>query len=102
MTAGLPTPVPSKPSTRKLVWRLVRLSAGWALLVLGIIGLFLPFLQGLLFIASGLALLSTDLPWAKKLLERFSRWRAERHGSRRPPDASTPPNGSNSPPNAPF
>jgi hypothetical protein len=102
MTAGLPTPVSPKPSTRKLVWRLVRLSAGWALLVLGIIGLFLPFLQGLLFIASGLALLSTDLPWAKRLLERFSRWRAERLGSRRPPDPSTPPNGSKSPPNAPF
>ena len=104
MTAELPEPIPSKdkPSTRKLVWRLVRLSAGWALLVLGIVGLFLPVLQGLVFIASGLALLSTDLPWAKKLLERFSRWRAERLGSRRPPDESTPPNSSNSPPNAPF
>ena len=91
-----------KASTRKLVWRLVRLSAGWALLVLGIIGLFLPVLQGLVFIASGLALLSTDLPWAKKLLEHFSRWRAQRLASRRPRDSSTPPNRSKSPPNAPF
>ncbi|MCI0568809.1 MAG: PGPGW domain-containing protein [Acidobacteria bacterium] len=104
MTAGLPTADPSKEkaSTGKLIWRLVRLSAGWALLILGIIGLFLPVLQGLVFIASGLALLSADLPWAKRLLEHFSRWRARRLGSRRPPDSPTPPNGSNSPPNAPF
>ena len=80
MTTGSPanTPPKEKTSTRKLVWRLVRLSAGWALLALGIIGLFLPFLQGFLFIASGLALLSPDLPWAKRLLEYFSRWRARR------------------------
>ena len=104
MTADSPanTPPNKKGSTQKLVWRLVRLSTGWALLVLGVIGLFLPFLQGLLFIASGLALLSPDLPWAKRLLERFSRWRARHVGSRRPRDPSTPPNGSKSPPNAPF
>jgi len=60
---------------RQILWRLARLSAGWALLGLGIIGLFLPFLQGLIFIASGLALLSPDLPWAKHLLDRLSQWR---------------------------
>ena len=63
---------------RKLVWRVLRLTAGWALIVVGVIGLFLPILQGILFIASGLALLSTESRWAKQLLERFSAWRKSR------------------------
>lgn len=84
---------------RTLFWRIVRLSAGWALLVLGVIGLFLPILQGLIFIASGLALLSTDLPWAKNLLDRLSRWRKGRKGAQGHP---TPPKSSKFPPDTPF
>ena len=61
--------------TRRRIWRLVRLTTGWALLVLGVIGLFLPFLQGILLIASGLAILSTESRWAKNLLERLRGWR---------------------------
>ena len=41
---------------------------GWVFLVAGIAGLFLPFLQGILFILVGLAILSSQYLWAQKLL----------------------------------
>ena len=44
--------------------------AGFALLLLGVIGLFLPVLQGWLFIIAGLAVLSTEYVWARRLLEK--------------------------------
>jgi uncharacterized protein len=63
---------------RKLLWRILRLTAGWSLIAVGIVGLFLPILQGILFIASGLAVLSTESRWAKQLLDRLSAWRKSR------------------------
>ena len=68
--------------TKRRIWRIVRLTTGWALLGLGVIGLFLPFLQGILLIASGLAILSTESRWAKDILDRFAAWR-HRLGKRR-------------------
>jgi uncharacterized protein len=44
---------------------------GWAFIVVGIIGLFLPILQGVLFIMIGLIILSTEYHWAKRLLDRI-------------------------------
>lgn len=44
---------------------------GYFFLILGIIGCFLPILQGFLFIFIGLALLSQSTEWARKLLVRF-------------------------------
>lgn len=41
--------------------------AGWTLLILGIVALVLPG-PGLLGVAAGLALLSSQYPWAKRLL----------------------------------
>jgi uncharacterized protein len=50
---------------------------GWAFILLGIAGLFLPILQGILFLLIGLSLLSNQSPWAARLLlklrERFPR-----------------------------
>jgi len=69
---------------RRIAWRVIRLSAGWTLLVLGVIGLFLPVLQGILFIASGLAVLSTESRWARALLEKISAWRKARRGDKNP------------------
>ena len=84
---------------RSLGWRVFRIISGWLLIILGVIGLFLPFLQGILFLFSGLALLSTESRWAKDLLNRLKAWRSK-HYSRRPP-GPTPPNRSDSPPNMP-
>lgn len=48
---------------------------GWTFVVLGIAGLFLPVLQGILFLLVGLTILSAEYHWARrwiiKLRERF-------------------------------
>ena len=48
---------------------------GWGFILLGIVGLFLPVLQGVLFILVGLIILSSEYVWAHhvltKLRERF-------------------------------
>ena len=51
----------------KIVKPVVQL-LGWMFLVAGIAGLFLPFLQGILFIFVGLVILSWQYEWAGKVL----------------------------------
>ena len=46
-------------------------AAGYAFLVLGVLGLVLPILQGFLFIAIGFIILAKTTPWAERLLDRF-------------------------------
>ncbi len=53
---------------KQRLWRLGKITLGVLLLVLGVIGLFLPFLQGMLFLIMGLTLLSTESPRAKAWL----------------------------------
>jgi uncharacterized membrane protein YbaN (DUF454 family) len=61
--------------------------SGWAFILLGVIGLFLPILQGVLFLLIGLLILSSEYVWAHRLLlkirSRFpamaTRW-DEAHG----------------------
>jgi len=48
--------------------KIIKLTIGWLLLCLGVIGLFLPFLQGILFILGGLAILANEYPWAHRCL----------------------------------
>ncbi len=43
-------------------------AVGWLFILLGLIGLFLPFLQGILFILIGLSILSAEYVWAHQLL----------------------------------
>jgi len=49
--------------------RISRAVLGGLFLGLGVIGLFLPFLQGILFLAVGLTLLSNDSVHARRWLE---------------------------------
>ena len=46
------------------------LLAGWTFIVLGIAGLFLPVLQGILFLMIGLIILSSEYAWAHRLVEK--------------------------------
>jgi uncharacterized protein (TIGR02611 family) len=54
-----------------LAKRLLVLVVGWAFILLGIIGLFLPILQGFLFIFIGLIILSSEYAWAHRLLTKL-------------------------------
>jgi uncharacterized protein len=51
--------------------RLALTIGGWALVALGIVGLFLPVLQGILFLAAGLVLLSLVSPRMRLLRQRL-------------------------------
>lgn len=51
--------------------RLVVLIAGWGFIALGVVGLLLPFLQGVLFLLAGLTILSTEYVWAHSLLQKM-------------------------------
>lgn len=53
--------------------RIAVLAAGWIFVVLGILGLFLPVLQGVLFLLVGLLLLSKESAWARWLGREFRR-----------------------------
>jgi uncharacterized protein len=53
------------------VKRISVLVLGWAFIVLGILGLFLPVLQGVLFLVIGLVILSSEYVWAHRLLIRL-------------------------------
>jgi len=56
---------------KKSLKRLAVLALGWAFILLGIAGLFLPILQGILFILVGLLILSSEYVWAHRLLEKL-------------------------------
>jgi hypothetical protein len=54
---------------RSLVIRVL----GWTFVFLGVLGLFLPILQGILFLAIGFVMLSYESPWFRHQLERLEK-----------------------------
>ncbi len=58
---------------RRTFKRALVLILGWAFILLGIAGLFLPVLQGILFLLIGLFILSSEYVWAHHLLEKLKR-----------------------------
>lgn len=56
---------------RKTINRFLVLALGWGLVFLGIIGLFVPILQGVLFILLGLWVLSRESYWALRCLRKM-------------------------------
>lgn len=67
---------PNNPVSLKII----RLCLGYLFLILGMLGGFIPFLQGWIFVALGLVLLKDDARWARKL----SIWARRRYPSSRP------------------
>ena len=60
-----------KITTLKQAKRIIKIVTGFTVLLIGIAGLFLPFLQGIVTIILGLAILGTEFVWAKRLMRRF-------------------------------
>jgi hypothetical protein len=58
-------------AVRTYTKRILILIVGWAFILLGILGLFLPVLQGVLFLLVGLIILSSEYVWAHRLLTRL-------------------------------
>jgi len=56
---------------KQTVKKVTAIVAGWVFIVLGVIGLFLPIMQGILFIIIGLTILSTEYVWAHHLLTKL-------------------------------
>jgi len=53
--------------------RLAFIVAGWVLLMLGAVGLFLPILPGVLFGIIGLSILSVEYAWARRWMSSLRR-----------------------------
>lgn len=53
--------------------RWLKLGLGYLLLLLGAAGMFLPILQGFLFLALGLAILQHETEWGRRLNKRLRR-----------------------------
>jgi|SRR5215470_4192542 len=58
---------------RAKVNTLLLLLLGWSFVALGVIGLFVPVLQGVLFLLIGLFVLSSEYSWARRLLRQLRR-----------------------------
>jgi uncharacterized membrane protein YbaN (DUF454 family) len=58
-----------------MIVRVASISIGYGFLALGVLGLFLPVLQGVLFLVLGLLILSRHASWAERLLG----WLKQRH-----------------------
>jgi uncharacterized membrane protein YbaN (DUF454 family) len=68
---NLPAVQPEQKPKRSRLLRLVILVSGWIFIVLGVLGLFLPILQGILFLAIGAYLLSLESPMARRVINRL-------------------------------
>ena len=75
--SNLPAKLPDDeklPARRRPRWkRWLILVAGWFFIFLGVLGLFLPILQGVLFLAIGSYLLSLESPWVRNKMLHFQR-----------------------------
>ncbi|HEX9638135.1 MAG TPA: PGPGW domain-containing protein [Acidobacteriota bacterium] len=71
----------------RLLKKSIRTVGGFALLGIGVIGGFIPVLQGWVFILAGLALLAVDYHWAR----RIKQWALAKFQRRRKPDPDRPP-----------
>jgi uncharacterized membrane protein YbaN (DUF454 family) len=54
----------SRARLKVILWQVL----GYAFLSLGVLGMFLPILQGFLFLFVGLIILARHAPWAERLL----------------------------------
>jgi uncharacterized protein len=63
-------PLYPEPGHFSYLKRIAIITLGWIFILAGIAGLFLPLLQGILFLIIGLVILSNEYRWAERLLAR--------------------------------
>lgn len=61
---------------KRLIWNkhtklVAKHTAGWLFIVLGILGCFLPILQGILFLSIGVFLLADEIPFFGRIRDRL-------------------------------
>jgi len=56
---------------RRLVKKISRHILGWFFIVLGVLGCFLPILQGILFLLVGTIILAPEVPFFQRQLNKF-------------------------------
>lgn len=66
----LPVPMSRPHKRRSRLQRIAILASGWFFVVLGVVGLVLPILQGFLFLAIGFYLLSLESPRVRRFVDR--------------------------------
>ena len=74
--SGMNDRLPDSPPLQKPshpVWRMTKIIVGVGFLGLGFVGLFLPILQGVLFLLIGLAMLSTESSRIRRLRDEIKR-----------------------------
>ena len=77
---GSATAFPMDQRLKHHLLTILRLSLGWFFIALGIVGLFLPVLQGIIFIALGVALLAPHVPFFARLRDMiYRRFPPSRH-----------------------
>ncbi|MDZ4801064.1 MAG: PGPGW domain-containing protein [Bryobacteraceae bacterium] len=57
--------------------KILRIGGGFALILIGIVGLILPIMPGWVFIIPGLLMLADYFPWARRLVD----WAKEKYHS---------------------
>lgn len=58
---------------RSIFHRTMIVASGWLLVIVGIAGLVLPFVQGILFLVLGFSLLSIEYAWASRVVIAIKR-----------------------------
>ena len=68
-------PSPSATASKRShpLWRMIKIAGGLGFLGLGFVGLFLPVLQGVLFLLVGLTILSTESRRVRRLRDEIKR-----------------------------
>lgn len=63
-----------------MVTRMLKITLGWVLVSIGILGLLLPILPGTPFLLAGMALLGVESTWIKQLGQRIKeKWKYGRN-----------------------
>lgn len=67
--------------------RLLRYLSGFALVLLGLLGLILPIMPGWVFLVPGLMILSEEIPWLDRFLKKWIAWGKEKMAREKQPPA---------------